>query len=453
VRPWPGSLFARTALVIVAVLVVSQLVSVLLFRHYSQQPRLQMLAAGYISHLKTIRAAFDTLPVEQHREFIQNLHEERGIRVIPGPRLAAGGEELLEPAPNLPAIRAAREHLRAQFGADAEILLLRRPLRRQAAEADARPHPPPALVTKLPVGGRHYWVMFPQNRVVEADYSIAWIGWGVVGGILALLAALFVVRRLNRPLRALAQSADDIGAGRPTQPLTEMGPEEVRSVAVAFNHMRDRLERNERERATFLAGVSHDLRTPLARLRLAMEMLPIDAKTRGELEGDIADLNAIVDQFMDFARTESTEPVQPVDLNAIVREAAERACRHGVAINLDLELHATLPLRPKAVRRLIDNLLDNALKHGGGLADVRIRREPLHTILSIADRGPGIPPGEAERLKQPFTRLDGARSGQSGAGLGLAIADRIAKLHGAQLQLLPREGGGTIAQVDFPNAM
>jgi two-component system osmolarity sensor histidine kinase EnvZ len=450
-RLMPRSLFARTALVMVAALVVSQVVSVLLFRHYSQQPRFQLLAIGYISHLKTIRAAFETLPVDQHRDFIGKLREERGIRVIPGTRIEALGDDALEPAPNLPAIRAARERLREQFGAEADIFLFRRSPRRPPPEADKPTGMAPPLVTRLPVGSRTYWVVFPQSRVVEPDYSVAWFGWGVAGGVLALVAALFVVGRLNRPLRALARNADAIGAGKVPEPVTEMGPEEVRSVAIAFNHMQEGLLRNERERATFLAGVSHDLRTPIARLRLAMEMLPMDTKTRSEIEGDIDDLNAVIDQFMDFARGESSEPTTPTDLNGVVKAAAERAQRMGATVQCVLETHATIPLKPKAARRLVDNLLDNARKHGGGMIDVTVRRDTLATVLSIADRGPGIPVADTERLKQPFTRLDNARGGPAGAGLGLAIAERIARLHGTTLELLPRDGGGTLAQVRWPN--
>lgn len=455
---WPQSLFARTALVMIAVLVVSQIVSVMLFRYYSQQPRFNLIAAGYLSHLKTIRAAFETLPPERHRDFIQRLREERGIRVIPNARIDAEGDERLDPAPNLPAIRNAREKLREQFGERADIFQFRRPARgaiEPAGESkgDGKgPHPPP-LITRLPVGESHVWVVFPQSRIVESDYSLAWLGWGVVGGVLALAAALFVVRRLNRPLKALAQSAEEIGAGRHPPPVTEMGPDEVKSVAAAFNRMREGLEKNERERSTFLAGVSHDLRTPLTRLRLGMEMLPMDENTRRDLEGDIADINAVIDQFMDYARSEAAEPICTADLNALVNSAAERGRRIGMTIDTHLETHATLQLRPQAIARLLNNLIDNARKHAGTAVDIRVARGAEFTRLTVEDRGPGIPPDQAERLKQPFMRLDSARSGSSGAGLGLAIADRIATLHSARFSLLPREGGGTVAEVKIPNVL
>ncbi len=456
----PNSLLARTALVIVFALIASQLASVLLFRYYSQLPRFQLVAIGYISHLKTIRAALDTIPPAQHREFIIKLREERGIRVIPPQRIA---EEPLEPAPSTPAIRAARERLREQFGPEADIFVFQRPLRAgKAIAAQAQPGedgkmpaaPPPAFITKIPVGSTYYWVLFPQSRIIEQDFSMAWIGWGVFGGILALAGALFLVSRVNRPLHALADAAKEIGMGKHPPPVTEMGPEEVKSVAVAFNQMRDNLTRQERERATFLAGVSHDVRTPLARLRLGLEMLPADPATRADLERDIEDINGVIDQFMDFARDESREPQEPVDLNLLVQSAAERVQRAEpeLHVTLDLATQATFRMRPLAMKRLISNLLDNARKHAGCEVAVSTAREGDAIVLSVRDRGPGIPLEDVERLKQPFTRMDAARSGQSGAGLGLAIVDRIAKSHGAAFDLLPREGGGTEARVRFPLA-
>ena len=447
----PKSLLARTALVIVFALIASQIVSVFLFRYYSQFPRFQLVASGYISHLKTIRAALESIPAAQHRDFLIKLREERGIRVIPPQRIT---DDPLEPAPNTPAIRAVRERLREQLGPESEIYVYQRPQRALAVQ-EGRPTPPPAFITKIQVGSTYYGVLFPQNRIIEQDFSIAWLGWGVFGGILALAGALFLVSRLNRPLQALSAAAREIGEGRNPPPVTEMGPEEVKSVAVAFNQMRENLARLDRERATFLAGVSHDVRTPLARLRLQLEMLPADPTMRADMENDIEDINGVIDQFMDFAREESRENLQSTDLNTLVREAAERmerALDGGAKISLDLMPQATLNMRPLAIKRLINNLIDNARKHAGSGIEIRTTHESDSIVLSVLDRGPGIPPGDVERLKQPFTRRDASRSGHSGAGLGLAIVERIAKAHGGTFDLLPRAGGGTEARVVLPIA-
>ncbi|MCY7389653.1 MAG: HAMP domain-containing protein [Burkholderiales bacterium] len=442
----PNSLLARTALVIVLALLASQLASVLLFRYYAQTPRMQLIAMQYIGHLKTIRSALEIIPPAQHREFIAKLREERSIRVIPPQRIT----EAVEPAPDSPGIATARERLREQFGPEADIYVYQRPPRLQPSADGKQITPPPVLITKLPVGASYYWVVFPRSRVIEPDYSIAWIGWGVLSAILSLVGAVFLMWRVNRPLEALATAAAAVGQGKNPPPVTEMGPSEVRAVATAFNQMRTNHTRLDQERATFLAGVSHDLRTPLSRLRLGIEMLPTDPVTRNDLEKDITDINVVIDQFLDFARDESSEPPQRMNLTQLALGAIDRAARMQVTATSELAVLPPMMLRSVAMQRAIDNLINNAMRHGGGEILIQTRRDPDGaSVLSVLDRGPGIPPGEVERLKKGFTRLDSARSGESGAGLGLAIVERIARMHGARFDLLPRPGGGTEARLTF----
>jgi two-component system osmolarity sensor histidine kinase EnvZ len=213
--------------------------------------------------------------------------------------------------------------------------------------------------------------------------------------------------------------------------------------------MKTDLREAERERSTFLAGVSHDLRTPLARLRLDVEMLEgkVSAEVQRGMVEDVEDMNAIIDQFIDFTRTESAEPLSPVDLSELARHCAERFGRSGTPVRCELADVPALMLRPLAIQRLVDNLIGNAARHAGGEVLLRTAREGRRVILSILDRGPGIPAALVERLKQPFTRLDDSRSGSSGAGLGLAIANRVALLHQGHLDLLPRPGGGLEARL------
>jgi two-component system, OmpR family, osmolarity sensor histidine kinase EnvZ len=432
----PQTLLARTAIVIVLALVASQVVSVSLFRYYSREPRVQLAAIGFIGQLKTIRAALEIIPPEQHREFLQRLREERGMRVF---RLKE--EEPMEIAPDIPALRVIREKMREELGPEAEIFARARP---------QKPDAPPLLITRLPVKDTVFYVVFPRGRVIEQDFTWAWAGWGVFGGVLALAGALFLMRRVNQPLRALVNAAHELGRGKNIEPITEMGPAEVKSVAVAFNQMRDDLQRQERERATFLAGVSHDLRTPLSRLRLGVEMLPADKETRNDIERDIEDINGVIDQFMDFARDESRETVEPIDLNLIIQAAIERAQRSMPThkITSDLQEPLILSIRPQAIKRVVTNLIDNAIKHAQSDIHIVTRQDSDgRTVFSVLDRGEGIAPEDVERLKQPFMRKDDARSGASGAGLGLAIVDRIVKMHGGTFQLLPRDGGGTDARV------
>jgi len=433
----PQSLLARTALVLLLALTASQLVSIALFRYYSREPRVQLAAIGFVGQLKTIRAALEIIPPEQQREFVQRLREERGMRIF-----RIRDEEPMTVAPDIPALRAARERLREAFGGESDIFIRTRP---------QKPDAPPVLITRLPLRDGAVYVVFQRSRIVEQDFTYAWIGWGVFGAVIALAGALFLMWRVNRPLKALQVAAQELGRGNSPPPVTEIGPSEVRSVAVAFNQMRDDLQRLDRERATFLAGVSHDLRTPLARLRLAVEMLPADPTTRSDIEGDIADINGVIDQFMDFARDESTEIIEHTDLNRLVESVVERAKRAGLDVTLETGARVSLPLRRQAIKRVLGNLLDNAAKHAKPPLVVRIGQQTGGKVMvSVLDRGGGIAPHDVERLKKPFTRLDSSRAGASGAGLGLAIVERIAKLHGASFELLPREGGGTEARLTFP---
>ena len=263
-----------------------------------------------------------------------------------------------------------------------------------------------------------------------------------------LIGAWLIVSRINRPLKALAAAAADIGRGKTPAPLSESGPVEIQTLARSFNQMLQDLARLDADRALILAGVSHDLRTPLARLRLSTEMSASDDKS--EMIADIAEMDSIIGQFLDFARTQSEESLEPTDVAALAREVVERELRLGHALQAHLEPVPEQALRRMGIKRLISNLVDNAVAYGGEDVCVATRSESGRLILEVLDRGPGIPAQQAERLKQPFTRLEQARSGKGGSGLGLAIVDRIARHHGGSLELLEREGGGLIARVSLP---
>lgn len=434
----PASLLWRTLFVIVAALVLSQASALWLLHSFVTQPRVAFGVRQFVSHLKTISAALETMSAEQQEDFIARIVEKEGIRISP-----ARGTERMQPAGDLAPIRIFRERLRETFGPQTEVYV-------RAAEGrdDFRAR---VLWVKLPAGQRDFWVAFPRGRL-DRDPSLALVAWSAVGLLIAILATFLLVWRLNRPLGELAQAAARLGKGGDPPPVAEAGPAEIREVARAFNQMKEDLRRSERERATFLAGVSHDLRTPLARLRLELEMLgdKVDDDARRAMVADVDDLKAIIDQFIDFTRSETAEPLVPTNLSELARSCAERAARAGLAVRCELDAVPLVMVRPLAMQRLVDNLLVNAQKHAGGEVLVRTAAAEGGITLSVLDRGPGIDAALAERLKQPFTRLDEARSGASGAGLGLFIANRVASIHGGRLDLLPREGGGLEARVTLP---
>jgi two-component system osmolarity sensor histidine kinase EnvZ len=436
-RLFPGSLRWRTLAVIVVSMVLSQATATWLLDHYVTQPRVNASIGLFVSHLRTIVAAVQTLGPAEQREFVSRIAQNDGIRVSMEPR-----GEGMRPAPDRMPLRIFRERLRDAFGPEAEVY-------NRASEGRAGAGR--LLWIKLPLRERELWIAIPRARV-ERDTGLALVVWGIVGLAIAILATFFLVSRLNHPLAELARAAAQLGRGADPPPVSETGPTEIREVARAFNQMKEDLRRNERDRATFLAGVSHDLRTPLARMRLDVEMLDgkVDAEVQRGMVSDLADMGAIIDQFMDFTRSESAEPLSGVNLAELARACAERAARSGIDVRCELQEVPLRMLRPLAMQRLLDNLLANAGRHAGGEVLLRTRAEGDAVVISVLDHGPGIPAELVEHLKQPFTRRDSSRSGASGAGLGLAIVNRVAALHGGTLDLLPVEGGGLEARVTLP---
>ncbi len=429
----PGSLLWRTLAVIVAALVVSEATEVLLTRELVSKPRIERSITHFVNHLKTISAAMETMDDPEEREFIRRIAAKDGLLIVP-----VGGMAGMQLAPNQPSLQAFRERIHEVFGRQTEVY------ERQADAPGSR-----RLWVLLPMdGGSDYWVVIPRGRV---DDSAAYALWGAAGLAIALIASFFIIWRLNRPLHRLANAAEEVGHGAEPAPVPESGPSEIRAVARAFNHMTLGLQRIQRERAMFLAGISHDLRTPLSHLRIEVEVQDgLDPEARRGMIQDLDDMNAILEQFIDFARSEASEPLFPVNLSELANDSIERWTRSGAAVHCELAEMPELMLRPLAMQRLVGNLLANAVRHAGGEIQVRTAVDKNRAVLSVLDRGPGIPPGSADHLKEAFTRRDDSRGGSAGAGLGLAIADRIARLHGGLLDLLPREGGGLEARVTLP---
>ena len=262
---------------------------------------------------------------------------------------------------------------------------------------------------------------------------------------------------LSKPLNELAGAATAIGRGERPKPVNAGGAREVQQVVRAFNQMVDDLERQDRDRALVLAGISHDLRTPLARMRLEAEMSG-DASMRDGMVADIEQMDTIIGQFMDFARNSAAgEAAQEINLTALVASVQARYAARGTNVQVQTaSKEIVIEGRAKALERALTNLIDNALRYGRlDNADAKIEvalRQTVEdgnqcTVIDVMDRGPGVPPDQIARVKQPFTRLEAARTDVTGSGLGLAIVERIARTHSGSLDLLPRNGGGLIARL------
>jgi two-component system osmolarity sensor histidine kinase EnvZ len=309
------------------------------------------------------------------------------------------------------------------------------------------------LFVRVQAGSDGYWIGFPlPPRQPADDVPTRAIAWTLTIIVLLLLAAFAFARYLARPLRELAVAVDRVGRGETPAPLPESGTSEIAAVNRGFNAMLGNLRQIERDRAILLAGISHDLRTPLARLRLGLEMSTTDDATRAGMVSDIEEMNRIIGQFLDFARGESPAAGESIAVEGELAVAVERYARGGHDVRFT-GARAFARIKPAALSRIASNLIDNALAYGKPPVEVTVALASGDVVLDVADRGAGIAPDDVERLKQPFTRAGEARSredGAAGAGLGLAIVDRIARLYGGRLELLSREGGGVIARVSLP---
>ena len=273
-----------------------------------------------------------------------------------------------------------------------------------------------------------------------------------IGLLLAavIVVSLIAVRWATRPLKTLADAADELGRNINRPPLAETGPTEVASAARAFNTMQSRLAAWLRERTQVLAAMSHDLKTPITRLRLRAELLE-DAQLRTKFENDLREMEAMVASALDFLRgMDNGEVVRPVDVHALLESLQADLQETGGVVTIEGHAASPYPGRPQALKRCLANLLENAIKYGG-TAKVVIDDNAERLQISILDEGPGLPPDQLEKVFEPFYRVEGSRNRDTGGtGLGLAIAKNVVELHGGRITLSNRSEGGLAAMLSLP---
>ena len=430
----PRSLFGRLVLLLVTVVALAVLTSIVMFRHDRSELLVRQFSDTKLTQLQALRAALESAEGPHRRETLQRLNREYEVRIVPEDERPNIGQPALGPM-----FADLEGRLRANLGPDTEVRIAPR-LR--------------LLLVRVHAGGVGYWVGFPMPDRPEApDVPSRALTWTLVVLALLLAAAYVFARILARPLRELTSAVDRVGRGETPPLLPESGPSEIAAVNRGFNAMLGNLRQIERDRAVLLAGVSHDLRTPLARLRLGIELGTRDEATHAGMVADIEEMDRIIGQFLDFARDDTATALQPADLNEIVAACVDRYTQAGRPVNFAPGNIPQLPLKRTAMSRLVANLIDNALAYGAPPVQLLTVLSGDRVLLDVADRGAGIPADQVERLKQPFTRASMARAredGAAGAGLGLAIVDRIARLHGGSFDLSPRDGGGTVARISLP---
>jgi two-component system osmolarity sensor histidine kinase EnvZ len=291
-------------------------------------------------------------------------------------------------------------------------------------------------------------VSVPRKRLYTSTTYIFML-WMVGSSLVLLSVATIFLRNQVKSLRRLAAAAEGFGKGQPIPSFKIEGAAEVRQAAVAFLQMRNRIQRQIRQRTEMLAGVSHDLRTPLTRMKLALEFLDENGSVR-ELKSDVAEMEQLVNLYLEFARGEGVETPVETDLSLLLEDVAGAMRRAGAPITLDPPESFVAPVRPNALRRCLSNLIANARRHG---SHVWLRSEPAADGIDILvdDDGPGIPAAERDRVFRPFVRLDASRNPSTGGvGLGLTIARDVARSHGGDIHLETSPEGGLRARLHLP---
>ncbi|RZJ96502.1 MAG: HAMP domain-containing protein [Brevundimonas sp.] len=292
-------------------------------------------------------------------------------------------------------------------------------------------------------------IIAPRERAVATQAHI-FVLWLLVATVLLMGVAILFIRNQVRAIERLAEAAEAFGRGEPRERFKPSGAREVRAAAQAFMNMRDRIQRHIDQRTALLASVSHDLRTPLTRLRLELALAP-PFKRADAMRGDMDEMEHMIDEYLAFARGEAGEPMQDVSIPALLAAAGEDARRAGAEVEITAPDDLTATVRPLAFKRAITNLAGNAAAHG---EHVRLTARPLPSgglEITIEDDGPGIPDEMHEEAFRPFSRLDESRNqNHKGVGLGLAIARDVARGHGGDITLERSDMGGLRALIRLP---
>lgn len=431
-RLLPKTLLARIMLLIAVLLAIGQFASLKIFEYFEREPRAEATALQAVTVVNYTRASLIASQENLRLALLSELTGKEGVRIY-----YADFMEEIEPLPDDPFIQKVAEKIRNRLGAETIITV-----RHYGIEG---------LWVSFGIGQDDFWVVIPRIHV-ERPFPWQWLGWGALVLGLSLAGGYLLAARINRPLNLLVKAANRLRSGEQPEKLPEDSVTELREVSSTFNKMADALAELDAERTLILAGVSHDIRTPLARLRLAVEMLPeqdCGYLKHGMVE-DIADMDNIINQFLDFVRGTEGEPTQMIDINTLLQALHDRQARAGRNLVIKLSPTYAVPIKPLAMQRLLDNLVGNAYAYGGGDVCVASKIEADNIVISVLDNGPGIPETHLKKLLKPFERLDKARSNVGGSGLGLAIAERIAKLHHGTLELMNRPEGGLEARLSIP---
>ncbi len=430
-RVLPRGLLARSLLIIVTPLVLLQIVSGIIFydRHWSNVSRHR--ANALAGDIAMILELVDVNRINSNRAAVFDLARRTLDLIVVYDAGAILPNVEFEPSGNLETTLARSMN---------EIV-------QRPSVIDATSQRNRVLIdVQLPDGVLK--VSANEERLISSTTKV-FILWMTGTSLILFAVATLFMRNQVSPIRRLATAADNFGKGRDTPNFKPSGATEVRQAASAFMAMRGRLERQIQQRTEMLAGVSHDLRTPLTRMKLQIAMLDKNAEIE-ELSSDVAAMEGMIEGYLNFARGEGTEERRPVNATLLLEEIARDAARNGPPVELDIQDNVELPLARNAMRRCLTNLVENAGRHGDRIA-LTVSRDGRVLQILVDDNGPGIAPEMREEVFRPFFRLDQSRNVETGGtGLGLSIAQDIVANHGGEIRLEDSPLGGLRAVVRIP---
>ena len=438
-----SGLFWRTFLLLGTLTTVSMITWIGMISVIQREPQAQQISAQIISDVTITHAALTHSAPELRRELLFDLVSNEGIRIF-----SLEEDDRIEPPPDNYLMPEIEAQVKAKLGKDTRF--------------SARVNGVAGFWVSFKIDDDEYWLMLDRERL-RGLTGFQWLGWASLVSLLSLLGAAIISSLINLPLSRLTAAARDIAKGKQPAPLPEKGPIEILEANRSFNQMVDDLKQVESDRAVILAGISHDLRTPLARMQLEVEMANLSDEAREGIQSDIGQMDAIIGQFLDYAKPTETSSFTDVDLSGLLLDMTREAMRlPDVKINASFADGAHAMGNPTDLRRVLNNLIENARRYGKTPGsdvteiDIACHLRTSHgakkVIIEVQDHGTGVPAEKIEQLMKPFTRLDTARGQANGAGLGLAIVDRVLLRHGAELQVRNREGGGLAFQISLPAA-
>lgn len=432
-------LFARTFLLLALLMLASLGAWLHVFFTLETEPRAVRVSQEIERTLTLTKASLQLAQAGSEPDQVQALAKQAGFELV-----VAQSADVAQPIDATPYWRAVTAQLKTRYG--------------DAIELSSEVNGKTALWIQFPAQGRLFWLGLPLERD-SVTTGAEWVSWVAAAALLSLVGAAVAVGYLNRPLARLARAARGVSRGQTPPPLPEAGAHEIRELNASFNRMVVELQQADTDRRLMLAGISHDLRTPLARMRLEVEMSAMSDEQRRAIDQDLSQIDRTIGQLVEYARPAGELPQRPINLLDVVQAVCDlegdRLNALGGCLTVKAKATAYALIDRHDFSRCLINLLENAQRYGVLPGQAPQLEISLHTsadrvYVDVCDRGPGIPVAEVARLLRPFSRGEDARTGGAGAGLGLSIVERLLARASGKLRLLPRVGGGLTARIDLP---